>query len=231
MKHYILCLVALTFVLTNSGCAQKKLAVNDSMSNYKKHGITIPFNGSIKIVENTPEETKGYFYKSIEIIRFNEDQKTRSPNSQQLISETIPLDSIDLQPIQRLTDDNWDLQDDSIPSPIIRANSSLSNSFSYNHHLSSLYILPNISTIEFLEELKSYVKNHPPYTIVRKIENVEIGGKKVQKFRVQNGKTRLDHYVIYGKEYNYLFVSSPYGSNGVIEEVIAEMKLNHTKDK
>ncbi|MFO1524754.1 MAG: hypothetical protein U1F16_02140 [Turneriella sp.] len=43
----------------------------------------------------------------------------------------------------------------------------------------------------------------------------------VLRWRFQAGKTRLDHFLLNGKKFSYLFVSSPYGSNGSIEEIIA----------
>lgn len=53
----------------------------------------------------------------------------------------------------------------------------------------------------------------------------EIHGLRVIQWRFQAGKTRLDHYILMGKKYHYLFISSPYGSNGAIEEVLARTKL------
>jgi hypothetical protein len=48
----------------------------------------------------------------------------------------------------------------------------------------------------------------------------EIHGLKVISWRFQAGKTRLDHYLLLGNKYNYLFISSPYGSHGTIESVL-----------
>ena len=53
----------------------------------------------------------------------------------------------------------------------------------------------------------------------------DIGGHRVIRWRFQAGKTRLDHYLLIGKKFNYLFVSSPYGSNGAIEELISRTKF------
>lgn len=53
----------------------------------------------------------------------------------------------------------------------------------------------------------------------------EIYGLRVIQWRFQAGKTRLDHYILMGKKYHYLFISSPYGSNGAIEDVLARTKL------
>lgn len=54
----------------------------------------------------------------------------------------------------------------------------------------------------------------------------EIYGLKVIQWRFQAGKTRMDHYMLLGKKYNYLFVSSPYGSNGAIEAVLSQTALH-----
>lgn len=53
----------------------------------------------------------------------------------------------------------------------------------------------------------------------------EIHGLRVIQWRFQAGKTRLDHYILMGKKYHYLFISSPYGSNGAIEDMLARTKL------
>jgi hypothetical protein len=53
-----------------------------------------------------------------------------------------------------------------------------------------------------------------------RLETVTLGKHRVVRWRFQVGKTRLDHFILIGKRHNYLFVSSPYGSNGAIEEII-----------
>jgi hypothetical protein len=200
-----------------------------SIYTYRNYGINISFKGWIEIIKNDYEEDGDYFYKSIEIIRFNENNKKLEANSQHLLSEeTLPiLDLSILSDTNQINDSLYPGKNyipPSIDNDISKKEnySSLSNSFSYYSHLSSLYILPKMSRRKLKVEIESYVKKHPPFHISEKLK---LGNKKVYKWRIQSGKTRLDHYVFFGNEYNYLFVSSPYGSNGVIENVILEMEL------
>lgn len=211
-----------------------------SMTTYRNYGISISFKGGIEIIKNDYLEDKDYFYKSIEIIRFNKNNKKIDANSQHLLSEEIPPT---LHLIELLTDtnlisgDSLGVEKDSIlisdynhiSKEENKNYSSLSNSFSYYSHLSSLYILPKMSRRKIKEEVEYYVKKHSPYQISEKIEKIKIRDKKVFKWRIQSGKTRLDHYIFFGNDYNYLFVSSPYGSSGVIENVILEMELEKKK--
>ncbi|UII74647.1 hypothetical protein LV716_10235 [Flagellimonas sp. HMM57] len=243
MKHHILYVVALVSVITNNGYAQKQMK-GDSIpkSSYSEYGVNIYFKGSIEIIKNDFEEAKGYFYKAYEIIRFNKNRRIIASHSQHLISENMPpIDSGYFEPIQMLGDEVLDIENDSRPlvnkskdSSNVKIYASLSNFFSYHFHLSSLYILPKDSKRKLLEEIELYINRHPPYKLVGGIEEVEIGNKKALKFLVKNGKTRLNHYIIFGKGYNYLFVSSPYGEDEVIQDVINEMILdrrNTTKNK
>ena len=55
-------------------------------------------------------------------------------------------------------------------------------------------------------------------------EKLKINGQKVLKWRYTYGKTRLDHYLVGGRKMIYLFVSSPFGSNGNIENIIRSME-------
>lgn len=192
-----------------------------STTEYKNYGISISFEGSIEIIENDYLENDNYFYRSIEIIRFNENKKKIDINSQHLLSEEIPP-TVDL--MELLTDTNQIVSSNSlsVKQEKNKNHSSLSNSFSYYSHLSSLYILPKISRRKLKKEVEFYVKEHSPFVISEKIKKID---KRVFKWRIQSGKTRLDHYIFFGNDLNYLFVSSPYGSNGVIENVILEMEL------
>ena len=237
MKNCIL-FIGVLVLISNSGFSQKEEnhMINDStlMSTYMNYGINIFFKGSIDIIKNNYDEDKnqdkGYFYKSFEIIRFNENKITIAPNSQHIISEEIHPDHLFPDTNRIAIDDSLEVEkndefssvnDDTSKPPY----SSLFNSFSYHHYLSSLYIMPKMSMKKLKEEIELYVGRHSLFQIVHKIQEIIIGDKTVLKWRAQNGKTRLDHYVVFGKDYNYLFVSSPYGTNGVIENVILEMEL------
>lgn len=59
-----------------------------------------------------------------------------------------------------------------------------------------------------------------------RLESVSVGAHRVVRWRFQVGKTRLDHLILIGKKYNYLFVSSPYGSNGTMEDIIRKVKYS-----
>jgi hypothetical protein len=93
-------------------------------------------------------------------------------------------------------------------------------------YLCELHILPAQSerkTFQQVEaaheaESRKHVRNF-------RLETVTIGKHRVVRWRFQAGKTRLDHFILIGKKYNYLFVSSPYGSNGSIEEIISKVVL------
>lgn len=210
-----------------------------SMSTYLNYGLNISFDGSIDIIKNNYEEEEAYFYKSKEIIRFNENKKIIDANSQHLLSEEIPpkIDLIELKIDSNKISDLSDIEKEDKALPVEnniskeKSCASLSNSFSYYTHLSSLYILPKIPLKKFDREIEAYVKEHPPYHISKKLKKIKIGNKKIFKWRIQIAKTRLDHLVFFGKEYNYLFVSSPYGSNGGIEKVILDMMLVKPKNK
>ena len=245
MKH-ILLLISVLMVSKFSGFSQDEgnhiTNGPNSMSEYSNYGVSIFFKGQIEIIKNVPEDGAGFFYKSIEIIRFNENMnKTEANievNSQHLLSEEGPT----LEELQVILDTNrGSINSDSLDSEVEmpsssdnhisknKSYSSLSNPFSYYRHLSSLYVMPKMSIKNIQEELKAYVKKHPPYQISEILKKIKIGNKIGLKWRVQNGKTRLDHYLFFGTNNNYLFVSSPYGSNGVIENVILEMELVKTR--
>ncbi len=89
--------------------------------------------------------------------------------------------------------------------------------------LCELHILPALGESDVLaavqaaheQESRKHVRNF-------RLETVSIGKHRVVRWRFQAGKTRLDHFMLIGKKYNYLFVSSPYGSNGAIEDIISK---------
>lgn len=237
MKNYIL-VIGILILINNNGFSQKQenYITNDSisMNTYIDYDISVLFKGSFDIIKNNYDNDKGYFYKSFEIIRFNENNNDRK--GQSLLSELsfpIPIqkliypqiDTSQISKTDSLLDKNYVLL--SVDKEVVKleTHSSLSNPFSYYFYLSSLYIMPQKSVKELKKEIKDYIKKNPLFQISKKIEIIKIADKKVLKWRAQNGKTRLDHYVVFGTTYNYLFVSSPYGTNGVIENVILEMEL------
>lgn len=92
--------------------------------------------------------------------------------------------------------------------------------------LCELHILPAqnerevMKTVQAAHEAESrkHVRNF-------RLAAVSMGGHRVVRWRFQVGKTRLDHFILIGKKYNYLFISSPYGSNGALEDIISNAKL------
>lgn len=96
-------------------------------------------------------------------------------------------------------------------------------------YLCDLYVLPPLSEAEATGELQSAFKKKVPVTLLTEPEAMQIGKFRLLKWRYQIGKTRLDHYLVFGKKYNYLFVSWPYGSNGTIEKIIDGMRYRHEK--
>jgi len=92
--------------------------------------------------------------------------------------------------------------------------------------LCELHILPGQSEREVMHTVKTaheaesrkHVRNF-------RLETVTIGKHRVVRWRFQVGKTRLDHFILIGKKHNYLFVSSPYGSNGALEDIISKTKF------
>ncbi|MFT4600434.1 MAG: hypothetical protein ACI857_000608 [Arenicella sp.] len=230
----IFCLLVLLLVTSFDGFSQADIQADSiTISNYDNEGVKVPFHGSIDIIKNSPEKDGNYFYQAIEIVRFNENKKEINANTQHLMSEEMP--PIPIFPDIYLDTNGFNIIDSLPPEKqriisssektISKNQSSLSNNFSYYFHLSSLFILPQTSKKELIAEMEEYLKDNDPFQMTKEMVKVKIGNKKVMKWRIQSGKTRLDHYIVFGKNYNYLFVSSPYGSDGSIELHISEMEL------
>lgn len=95
-----------------------------------------------------------------------------------------------------------------------------------NGYLCEMHVMPAQTAEEILPLLERQArKKRPDHAQTFRVESVVIGGHRVVRWRFQAGKTRLDHFVVTGKKHNYLFVSSPYGSNGAIEEIIKRVRL------
>lgn len=87
--------------------------------------------------------------------------------------------------------------------------------------LCELHILPGATEAKAMAQIQSaHSGNKKRHVRNFRLQATDIGGHRVIHWRFQAGKTRLDHYLLIGKKFNYLFVSSPYGSNGAIEEII-----------
>ncbi|MFO1479222.1 MAG: hypothetical protein U1F40_03360 [Turneriella sp.] len=93
-------------------------------------------------------------------------------------------------------------------------------------YLCELHILPAQAEKQALEQVTAaHAADTRKYARNLRLEATDIGSHRVIRWRLQMGKTRLDHFLLIGKRYNYLFVSSPYGSHGALEKVIEEAKF------
>lgn len=93
-------------------------------------------------------------------------------------------------------------------------------------YLCEMHILHVQSVAEIMAAVRKSSENkRPDRGTNRNLTYSEFHGLKVIQWRFQVGKSRLDHYLVLGKAYNYLFVSSPYGSNGAIEEILLRTQI------
>ena len=92
--------------------------------------------------------------------------------------------------------------------------------------LCELHILPGAPEAKAMAQIQSaHAGNRERHVRNFWLQVTDIGGHRVIRWRFQAGKTRLDHFLLIGRKFNYLFVSSPYGSNGTIEEILARTKF------
>ncbi|GAA4276370.1 hypothetical protein GCM10022259_10940 [Aquimarina mytili] len=207
---------------------ENQLNTNDSIikHTYSNEELKIYFSGPIEVLKNTSDNKLGYFFKSNDVIRFTTKEAHR-PNN-------IPI----TQEVQRIIEHPEQV---SIPQKITDVLSTvedqqylhkenhlmyhpLSSSFSRNPNLSTLFVLPKKTKRKVKAKIRQYVNDHELFQISGAIKRIKIKNKKVLSWRLQNMKTRLDHFMVFGKNHNYLFVSSPYGSNNRIEAIIAKSK-------
>ncbi len=95
--------------------------------------------------------------------------------------------------------------------------------YSESGFLCSMYILPLIDLEELKKEIKTAFAPKKALASLSDFEEISLKGHSVVKWRYQIGKTRLDHYMLRTKNNYYLFISSPYGSNGYIEKIITNV--------
>ncbi|MCX7632815.1 MAG: hypothetical protein N2Z22_05740 [Turneriella sp.] len=91
--------------------------------------------------------------------------------------------------------------------------------------LCALYVLPPTPQLRKREELRvalAAAQNARPSKETLKEE--KLGPHRVWRWRQRQGKSRFDYFLLFGKKYDYLFRSSPYGSEGKIEAIIATAK-------
>jgi len=93
-------------------------------------------------------------------------------------------------------------------------------------YLCELHLLHPRSVADWMKAVRTAgEKKRPDRGKTRDLTFIEIHGLRVITWRFQAGKSRLDHYLVLGKKYHYLFISSPYGSNGTIEGILQRTTL------
>ncbi|MFO1471183.1 MAG: hypothetical protein U1F27_09115 [Turneriella sp.] len=96
-------------------------------------------------------------------------------------------------------------------------------------YLCELHILPPATEAETLGAIeKAFAKDKRKHGSNKGLEAVTLGKHRVIRWRWQAGKSRLDHFLLIGKDFNYLFVSSPYGSNGTLEAILTRVKFRES---
>jgi len=95
-----------------------------------------------------------------------------------------------------------------------------------NGYLSTLYIYPAIEKASLLAEIEKAFKPENLSVSYRKVNEVKFGDLKVLNWRTQNKKNRFEYYLVLGKIHNYLFISTPYGEQEYIENVLHNIKLS-----
>ena len=233
----------ITLLLINSVlCSQeqeKHQYINDSltMNTYINDELTVYFEDPIEIFKNPEVQNQSYFFQSGDVIRFNRvkpDPISDQYSHQKIIHVPEALDHTLTQELLVRTSNITSTEKKN--NPLAENDLTLSKDdhlvyhplsgiFSYEIYLSTLFVLPKKSQRKLKKEIQQYVIDHPPYQIAGSIKKNKIGDKKVLQWLLRAGKTRLDHYMVLGKQHNYLFVSSPYSSNGHIETVIAKLKF------
>lgn len=92
--------------------------------------------------------------------------------------------------------------------------------------LCELHILPAQNESQVMKTVQAaHAAENRKHVRNFRLEAISIGNHRVVRWRFQVGKTRLDHFILIGKKYNYLFVSSPYGTNGALEDIIRKTTL------
>lgn len=191
------------------------IAVNCFGDIYQNSELSIDFKTSINRKINSPNLKKGYFYSAKEIIYFNPPiaikKKITDHNNkdqQRLLIEMIQPQQI--QPGQNIV------------KTINRHPLSHSTSGSDLH---SLFILPKKPINDVNKEIHTYPKKYPHFQLIKGPKMVMINNIPLLKWRYQAGKTRLDHFLLFGKRQNYLFISSPYSSSKDFEKRVGSIKL------
>lgn len=96
---------------------------------------------------------------------------------------------------------------------------------SSDNYLSSMFIYPYMDEKELLKEIEKAFSPNDPYVSYRKVEKKKIEDVVFLNWRMQRGKSRLEHFLVLGKKHNYLFISTPYGEQEYIEGIISVIEF------
>lgn len=92
-------------------------------------------------------------------------------------------------------------------------------------YLSSLYVYPVLGKTALLKEVKKAFETKNAKFTYREIKEISVGKHKVFNWRTQHYKNRFEYYLLMGKTYNYLFISTPYGEKDYIEKLLLDVKF------
>lgn len=96
---------------------------------------------------------------------------------------------------------------------------------SSDNYLSSLFIYPALEEKKLLKEIEKAFAPTDRYVSYRNAEKRKIGKVEFLNWRMQRGKSRLEHFLVLGKKFNYLFISTPYGEQEYIEDIISKIEF------
>lgn len=89
--------------------------------------------------------------------------------------------------------------------------------------LCNFYVLPYETEDKVRGQIKTAYKTNK-YARFSDAKVIKINHFKVLTWRYSIGKTRLAHFLVFGKKHHYLFISSPYGEQRTILKLIKTMK-------
>ena len=93
--------------------------------------------------------------------------------------------------------------------------------------LCSFYILPPLAKEQLKTEILKQQGPHQTLTYQKKpgIGEERHRDRPMLVWRMQSGKTRLDHFLLIGPQHNYLFVSSPYGDGEMTRKTVETLEF------
>ncbi len=92
-------------------------------------------------------------------------------------------------------------------------------------YLSDLYIYPAINKQSLIKEIEKAFEPKDSKFNFRKHKEIKIGKLKLLNWRTEYYKNRFEYYMVLGETYFYLFVSTPYGEQEYIENILRVVKF------